>query len=74
MDLTNKTVERNGFIRINNSMWRYGDLTLQNGYIHTGDSFIEKLLSQRKAYKVCLRGAYVEMITSVKRLRELKQL
>jgi len=31
MILTNEIVEEQGFKRINNSMWRLGDLTLQKG-------------------------------------------
>lgn len=62
MELTNEIVEKHGFKRINNSMWRLGDITLQNGHTSQGKTFIEKILSIQKAYKVCYLGKFQLMI------------
>ncbi len=59
MELTNDKIEELGFKRINNSMWRCGDVTLQNGWKSTG------MWTVTKAYKVCVNGKYNSMITDV---------
>lgn len=74
MDLTNEIIEQHGFKRINNSMWRLGDITLQNGYSHEGNSIYERILSTKKAYKVSYLGKYVRMITNIEQLTEVKEL
>lgn len=73
MDLTNEIIERNGFNRINNSMWRLGYITLQNGYTDEGGSLYERILSTKKAYKVCIKGKYLQMISYEDQLHQLKE-
>jgi len=58
MELTNKIIEDLGFERINNSMWRDGNITLQNAHTSSGNIIIERLLSVKKAYKVCIDGKF----------------
>jgi len=74
MDLTNEIIEKHGFKRINNSMWRLGDITLQNGYTHEGGTLHERILSTKKAYKVSFLGEYFRMITNIDQLLEVKEL
>ena len=71
MDLTNEIVEQNGFKRINNSMWRNGNITLQNGYTNEGGNIYERILSTKKAYKVCIDGKYLQMIYDDDQLHQL---
>ena len=74
MDLTNEIIEKNGFNRINNSMWRLGDITLQNDYTHKGNTIYDKIFNTKKAYKVCWLGKYVRMISTMTELNEIKKL
>lgn len=39
MELTNEIIERKGFKKVNNSMWRRDCITLQNGYTDEGVDF-----------------------------------
>lgn len=61
--LTKQIIEREGFKRINNSMWRKGNLTLQNCYTHEGVTLYEKIINTNKAYKLCIKGRYLKTIT-----------
>lgn len=71
MELTNKIIEEYGFSRVNNSMWRKGNVTIQNGWDTEGATVYERLLSIKKAYKVCVSGKYLQMITTVTDLEEI---
>ena len=62
MELTDNSIESYGFKRVNNSTFRKGALTVQNGYVHNGHSINERILTTKKAYKVCYKGKYVTMI------------
>ena len=68
MELTNEIIENYGFARINNSMFKKGNITLQNGWIHNGFNVYERILTQKKAYKVCHNGKYIMMIRDEKDL------
>ena len=72
MQLTNEIIEKHGFKRINNSMFKRGNVTLQNGYTNEGDSLIERIFNTKKAYKACRYGKYLCMITTVSELIEIK--
>lgn len=74
MELTNELVELCGFKRINNSMWRLGDITLQNGHICKGKTIYERTISTKKAYRVCFKGRYVSMISDIFELLGVKEL
>ena len=71
MELTNEIIEQHGFKRINNSMWRNGVITLQNGYTHEGNNIYERILNPKKAYKACVKGTFYKMITTVDELKKL---
>ena len=71
MELTNEIIEECGFSRVNNSMWRSGNITLQNGWNAEGKTVYERLLSIKKAYKVCVYGKYLQTITTVTELEEI---
>ena len=71
MKLTNEIVEEYGFVKINNSMWRMDNITLQNSYSNTGDTFVERLLNTAKAYKVCIDGRYACVIETAEDLKYL---
>jgi|GEM_PF-7029615 len=73
MKLTNEIIELNGFKRLNNSMWRLGNITLQNGWTNEGGDIYNKILSTKKAYKVCVKGKYLQMITDEDQLHQLNQ-
>jgi hypothetical protein len=73
MELTNEILEDIGYNRINNSMWRLENITIQNGHISTGDTLVEKILSTKKAYKVCVDGKYLDMITTQNELFDIEQ-
>lgn len=64
MKITNKIIEQHGFKRINNSMFRRGELTLQNICIH-------KCANVNKAYKACFKGRFVGTIEDEQRLNHL---
>lgn len=61
-ELTNDIIESIGFERINNSMWKMGNITLQNGYTHQGETIIERILNTKKAYKCCIGGSFEKML------------
>jgi hypothetical protein len=69
--MENETIEQYGFKRINNSMWRLGNITIQNGYTHDGETFYEKIFNIKKAYKVCISGVFFRMVTTEKELKDL---
>lgn len=71
MELTNEIVEQYGFKRINNSMWRLGDITLQNGWTHEGENIYERILNTKKAYRACIKGKFYRMIENDKMLAKL---
>jgi hypothetical protein len=71
MEITNKIVESYKFKRINNSMWRRDEMTLQNAYTHRGDNIYEKILNTKKAYKACYKGKFVAMIETEMGLHHL---
>jgi hypothetical protein len=71
MDLTNEIIERNGFKRINNSMWKLGCITLQNGHTNEGGDIYNRILTTKKAYKVCVNGKYLQMMTYEDQLHQL---
>ena len=65
MELTNKFIEEHGFTKVNNSMWRKGNVTIQNDWITEGNTVYERLFGYKKAYKICLSGKYLQHITTV---------
>lgn len=69
--LTNEIIEQRGFERINNSMWRYNDVTLQNGHTHEGGDILQKILNTEKAYRFCYKGKFVRMIKSEGQLEKV---
>ena len=71
MELTNEIIEQHGFKRINNSMFRQGELTLQNGYTHKGNNIYERILNTKKAYKACFKGKFIAMIEDEQRLKHV---
>ena len=71
MDLTNDIIESKGFKRINNSMWRMGDITLQNAYTHDGGTIYERILSIKRAYKVCVFGKHLCIAYTLKDINEI---
>ena len=64
MKITNEIIEDLGFKRINNSMWREGNVTLQNDYINDGGSLHNRIITSRKAYKVCINGKFKKMVST----------
>ena len=73
MELTNKLIEEIGYNRINKSMFRLGNITIQNGYTDNGGDVGERILSTKKAYKVCVNGKFKEMITTQEQLIDIEQ-
>jgi len=73
MELTNKLIEEIGYNRINKSMFRRGNITIQNGHTDNGGDIWERILSTKKAYKVCVNGKFKEMITTQKQLINIEQ-
>lgn len=71
MELTNEIIEQHGFKRINNSTWRKGNWTLQNGWTHEGITLHDKIFNTKKAYKLCIDGKYSQMITTVELFESL---
>ena len=53
MELTNEILESKGFRKINNSMWRKSNITLQSKYV----SF-DNCLHAYKAIRVCVDGIF----------------
>jgi hypothetical protein len=71
MDLTNEIIERNGFKKVNNSMWKRDCITLQNGYTDEGGDIVNRILTTKKAYRVCVNGKYLQMITYEDQIHQL---
>lgn len=62
MGITVEFIEKHGFKRINNSMWRNEKYTLQNGYTHKGDGIYARILNTKKAFKACADGKFIMML------------
>ena len=62
MEITNEFIEKHGFKRINNSMWRNENCTLQNGHTHKGNNIYESILNTKKAFRACANGKFIMMI------------
>lgn len=71
MAITKSVLERNGFEKINNSMYKKGNITLQNGYTNGGGDIFNKIITIEKAYKVCINGKYMQMIRYEDQLNQL---
>lgn len=65
MELTNEKLKSLGFKRINYSMWRNGNITLQNGHTDRGGTLTDRVLNSTKAYKVCRDGKFITMVIDV---------
>jgi hypothetical protein len=68
MELTDKLIEKKGFKRVNNSMWRNGQLTLQNAWIYSGDTLSERLLNAKRGYKVCFDSKFISLVDTEHKL------
>jgi len=67
-----EVIRKLGFKKINNSMWRFGNHTLQNCHTSKGaKTEIEKILSLNKGYKLCFEGKFVDVVTTEKELVKL---
>ncbi len=73
MELTNKLIEEIGYKKINKSMFRLGNITIQNGWIDDGGDIWDRILSTKRAYKICVNGKFVEMITTQEQLIDIEQ-
>ena len=71
MTLTKNIIERHGFKRVNNSTWRRGCITLQNGYTDEGGDIFNRIFSSKKAYKCCVNGKFLQMITYEDQIHQL---
>jgi hypothetical protein len=60
-----------GIKRINNSMFRFGAITFQATHIDDGGGLSERLLSTRKAFKICLAGKFICNIEHIHQLQNL---
>lgn len=60
-----------GFEKINNSMWRLEGVTLQNATTTEGETLIDRIVNQKKAYKVCIDGKYLQMVTEQQQLEDI---
>lgn len=69
--MTDESIIKSGFKKINNSMWRYKNITLQNGHVNDGGTLIERIMSEKKAFKVCVNGVFLTMITNLNELNEV---
>lgn len=65
---TPKKLTELGFIKVNNSMWRKGNIVLQNTTVSHGESLADKILSMESAYAVWINKKYHSSITSTKQL------
>ena len=72
MKLTNEIIEKHGFKRINNSMFRFKNITLQNSWKTSGANIYERIINNERAYKVCVNGKFKRIITKESELTPLK--
>ncbi len=72
-ELTKEILVKHGFKKINNSMWRLNNITLQPCHIMEGKDIYEKMLSlvSRNAYKVCVDGKYKCLIENEQHLKNI---
>lgn len=66
--ITPELLHEKGFKKVNNSMWRNGVVTLQNTYIVTGESIVDRLLSIKPGYKCCCEERFLMNISTEKEL------
>ncbi len=65
--LTHQNIEAVGFRRVNNSMWRRNNITLQSG--HTiGRTLLERIFHWKEAYRVCIFGVYYNTVEHLEEL------
>lgn len=62
--ITKDFIEKHGFERINNSMWRNENITLQSSYTHEGSSVHDRIFNTKKAFKACIYGKFVMMVAN----------
>ena len=66
ISLTTELLDRiEGCIKLNNSMYRIGDLTIQGSTVNDGGTIVNKIFTLRKAWKACFNGKYIRHIESL---------
>ncbi len=68
---TAEQLAKKGFTKINGSMWRNGNITLQNHHIFEGNTLLERLINIKKGFKVCINKKYHSVITSMSQLEKV---
>jgi hypothetical protein len=69
--LTEEWLLKIGINKVNNSMFRIDNITFQSDHISEGKTIYDKILSSRKAYKVCVNGKYLCYVEFVHELQNL---
>lgn len=69
--LNSEIIEKYGFKRVNNSMFRKGNITLQHGYSNTGTDLYDIIINEIKGFNVCVNGSFKTFISNEKELKEL---
>lgn len=64
-------LEKHGFRRINNSMFRKENITLQHGYSSSGTGLYDIIMNEIKGFNVCVNGSFKIFISNEKELLEL---
>lgn len=69
--LNTEILKNYGFKRINNSMFRKENITLQHGYSSTGTDLYDIIINEIKGFNVCINGSFKTFISNEKELLEL---
>jgi len=62
MKIIKEIIEQYNYKKINFSMWRKGDMTLQGTSTNDGGDLLNKILTSRSAYKACYKGKFLCII------------
>lgn len=69
--LNSEILEKHGFRRINNSMFRKDNITLQYGYSSSGTDLYDIIMNEIKGFNVCVNVSFKTFISNEKELLEL---
>lgn len=69
--LNSDILEKHGFKRINNSMFRKENITLQHGYYSSGTNLYDIIINEIKGFNVCINGSFKTFISNEKELLEM---
>ena len=59
------------FVKVNNSMWRKGNITLQSAFSHSGETIFEKILNTKYGFRVWVDKEFHSFVTTQNQLEDI---